>query len=232
MHTHAHAHTHTSTHTCTQHTHTHIHTHANKTNTSANVQSFQLLHVMHQYFTIIHILTTHYSAKKLCLLLCLQNPSGLGMSETMYSWSVIVYNIGYVILAAVTGVVLKFVPFLHVLSTSLLINLFGSLLYAISTNGGTVIVSRFLAGAYNGIILTASFSYISSREFDFQDAYFLKVTKEGKASSVRKKLQHHPRVKETTFSLLSFAITTSYLVGPGYTHQPQALFVSTHSLHL
>ena len=137
------------------------------------------------------------------------------MSENMYLWAVTVYNVGFVLLAVATGVLLKFVPFLHVLSAALLLNLFGSLLYAISTNGAMIIVSRFLAGTYNGIILTASFAYISSREFDFQDAYILKVTKEGKANSVRKKLQHHPRVKETTFSLLSFAVTTSYLVGPG-----------------
>ena len=158
------------------------------------------------------IIITHYSAKN-CL--SLQKPSGLGMSENMYLWAVTVYNIGFVLLALVTGIVLAFAPFLHVFSVALLLYLSGSLLYAISTNGAMIIVSQFLAGAYNGILLTASLAYISSREFNFQDAYILKVTKGGKANSVGKKLQHHPRVKETTFSLLSFAVTAAYLVGPG-----------------
>ena len=149
----------------------------------------------------------HYS-------ISLQIPTGLGMPESVYFSAQLAYDIAYVIFAISTGFILKFLPFLHTFVIALILNLFGSLLYAVTVNSAMIIAAQFLAGAYNGIVQAASFAYISSREQDYQAAFAQKMVAKGEAEPDTR-VQHHPRVKETAFSLLAFSVTVSYLVGPG-----------------
>ena len=149
----------------------------------------------------------HYS-------ISLQIPTGLGMPESVYFSAQLAYDIAYVIFAISTGFILKFLPFLHTFVIALILNLFGSLLYAVTINSAMIIAAQFLAGAYNGIVQAASFAYISSREQDYQAAFAQKMVAKGEAEPDTR-VQHHPRVKETAFSLLAFSVTVSYLVGPG-----------------
>ena len=136
------------------------------------------------------------------------------MPESVYLSTRLAYDIGYVIFAISTGVILKFLPFLHTFVIALVLDLFGSLLYAVTINSAMIIAAQFFAGAYNGIIQAASFAYISSREQDYQVAFAQKMVAKGEAEPDTR-VQHHPRVKETAFSLLAFSVTVSYLIGPG-----------------
>ena len=152
--------------------------------------------------------------KRVIISISLQFPTGLGMPEIVYFSAEVAYDIAYVIFAISTGFILKFLPFLHTFVFALILNLFGSLLYAVTVNSGMIVAAQFLAGAYNGIVMTASFAYISSREHDYQVAFAQKMIAKGEVKPDTR-VQHHPRVKETAFSLLAFSVTVSYLVGPG-----------------
>ena len=149
----------------------------------------------------------HYS-------ISLQIPTGLGMPESVYFSTGLAYGIAYVIFAISTGFILKFLPFLHTFLIALVLNLFGSLLYAVTINSAMIIAAQFLAGAYNGIVQAASFAYINSHEYDYQVAFAQKMVAKGEVEPDTR-VQHHPRVKETALSLLAFSVSVSYLVGPG-----------------
>ena len=140
----------------------------------------------------------------------LQILPGLGKSEFFYSWMITVYSIGEVILAPVAGYSAKWIPYWYLLLVGIISHTFGYLLYSVATNGWVMLLARFLAGAYSGIIETVGYAYISEKEADYLTSY----AKKKSVYHVNKRIKA-PKVKEKTYAFLTVTITVSYLAGPG-----------------
>lgn len=134
----------------------------------------------------------------------------MGKSEFFYSWMITVYSVGEVLLAPVAGYSAKWIPYWYLLLGGIIAHTLGYLLYAVATNGWTMLLARFLAGAYSGVIETVGYAYISEKEADYLTSYSKK-----KSLYLSKKRIKAPKVKEKSYAFLTVTITVSYLAGPG-----------------
>ena len=86
---------------------------------------------------------------------------GLEQSETLYSITYVAFFGGYTLSAVAVGLLFNLVPTWYLFLVSTLCHTLGYLLYALATNGWTMILARGLAGAQTGSVDSIAFAYYS-----------------------------------------------------------------------
>ncbi len=116
-----------------------------------------------------------------CYFYCVQIEPGLGLSESLYSWSITTINIGACVGALFAGFILKVLPYWLVTFGALLLHTVGYLLYALATNGWMMMLSCFMTGAFVGAEFTFSPAYFS----ESYDEYISALTEAGMKANKR-----------------------------------------------
>ena len=131
---------------------------------------------------------------------------GLGESEVFYSSVIAVFNIGAALGAFSSGVLIKFIPYWHVILSSLILHTLGYVLYATATSGWVVMLSKLMSGTFNGTQMTLSLAYISQSIAVYDEALKQLVEEDDKKAA---------RIKHRLFAFLSFAYSFGALLGTG-----------------
>ena len=93
---------------------------------------------------------------------------GLGESEAFYSLVVMVFNFGGLVGALSAGFLIKFLPYWYLLFASLLLHTFGYILYAVSTQGWLIVISKLLSGVFVGMEMTIILAYFAQKSVIYQ----------------------------------------------------------------
>ena len=134
-----------------------------------------------------------------------QIESGLGESEAFYSWLLATLFTGSVIGSLLSGVLLKYVPYWHLILTSLLLHTVGYVLHATAKTGWVVMLSKLLSGTYIGADMTLSFTYICESIGKYQKALHELGEDDRKANGVKNRL----------FAFQAFGFNIGNLIGAG-----------------
>ena len=86
---------------------------------------------------------------------------GLEQSEAFYSLTYVALFVGHTLSAVAVGLLFNLVPTWYLFLVSTLCHTLGYLLYALATNGWTMILARGLAGAQMGSVDSIAFAYYS-----------------------------------------------------------------------
>ena len=135
----------------------------------------------------------------------MQLEPGLGESEAFYSWVITVFNVGAVLGSLMGGLLLRWVPYWHLLIASLSLHTLGYILYAMATTGWLVMLSKLLSGVFIGAEMTLALAYFGESNSAYRAA--LKETGRGEGGA------NH--VKHTLFALHSVGVNVGYVFGPG-----------------
>ena len=135
----------------------------------------------------------------------MQLEPGLGESEAFYSWVITVFNIGAIVGALSGGLLLKFLPYWHMLLTSLFLHTLGYVLYAVATTGWLIMFSKLLSGVFIGAEMTLALAYFGESNANYREAIKELGKDEKKAI----------RVKHQLFALHSVGVNVGYIFGPG-----------------
>ena len=130
---------------------------------------------------------------------------GLGKSEAFYSWLIAAFNIGAVIGASSSIVLLKLFPYWHLVLSSLILHTLGYVLYALTNSGWIMILSKLLSGLYLGAEMTLVHTYIGESNIDYQEA-LMELGEDVKKAT---------RVKHRLFGLHSVGNDIGYILGAG-----------------
>lgn len=131
---------------------------------------------------------------------------GLGESEAFYSLVVMVFNFGGLVGALSAGFLIKFLPYWHLLFSGLLLHTFGYILYAVSTQGWLIVISKLLSGVFIGMEMTIVLAYFAEKSVIYQAN--LKATKKDNEKK-------SPELRGKLFALNNIAVNIGYLLGPG-----------------
>ena len=149
----------------------------------------------------------------------LQIEPGLGESEAFYSWVITIFNVGAIIGSLMGGLLLKWVPYWHLVLSSLTLHTVGYILYAVADSGWLVMFSKLLSGVFIGAEMTLALAYFGESNQAYRAAVKgLGEKKEGGAC----------RVKHTLFALHSVGVNVGYVFGPGTLSLSHFSLTSTH----
>ena len=135
----------------------------------------------------------------------LQVEPGLGESEAFYSWVITVFNVGAILGSLSGGLLLKWVPYWHLLLGSLVFHTLGYILYAVASTGWLIMLSKLLSGIFIGAEMTLALAYFGESNSSYKTAIKELGKEDGKAT----------RVKHQLFALHSVGINIGYVFGPG-----------------
>lgn len=91
-----------------------------------------------------------------------QVESGLGMSESFYSWGITAVNLGQFAGALLAGVLARFLPYTLLILSALLLHTGSYLMYASTSEPQVLILSRLMAGIFEGMEMTLAPAYFSA----------------------------------------------------------------------
>ena len=134
-----------------------------------------------------------------------QVESGLGQSESFYAWVITVFNVGAIIGSLMGGFLLKWVPYWHLVLSSLSLHTLGYIIYAVATSGWVVMVSKLLSGVFIGAEMTLALAYFGESNQPYRAA--VKALGKGEGGAAR--------MKHTLFALHSVGVNVGYVFGPG-----------------
>ena len=103
------------------------------------------------------------------------------------------------------GILLKWVPYWHMLLTSLFLHSLGYVLYAVATTGWLIMISKLLSGVFIGAEMTLALAYFGESNAAYRTALKEQGKNENKAT----------RVKHKLFALHSVGVNVGYIFGPG-----------------
>ena len=115
------------------------------------------------------------------------------------------FNIGALVGGLITGVVLKFIPYWYVILFGLLSHTLGYLVYAVTTVGWLIMLSKFFSGLYISLAMALALTYYAETSVDYQAAHKALGNDEVKAGAVKNRL----------FAIYQLGIAVGYTVGPG-----------------
>ena len=153
----------------------------------------------------------------------LQIEPGLGESELFYSWVIALFNIGALFGAVGSGLLIKYIPYWHLILLTLLTHTVGYILYAISNQGWVIMISKLLSGVYIGGEMTLALSYFAESSVEYENI-MLKLGKDKKSGSIRRKL----------FAWHNVGVGVGYFIGPGMqqSHRKGFLYMSSRVIEL
>ena len=135
----------------------------------------------------------------------MQLEPGLGESEAFYSWLITVFNIGAVVGALSTGMLLRCLPYWHMILTSLVLHSLGYIFYAVATAGWLIMLSKLMSGIYIGAQMTLALAYFGESNINYRSA----IKQLGRDEKKAIKMKHH------LFALQSVGVNVGYIFGPG-----------------
>ena len=121
-----------------------------------------------------------------------------------YSWVIALFNIGALFGAVGSGLLIKYIPYWYLILLTLLTHTVGYILYAISTEGWLIMLSKILSGIYIGGEMTLALSYFAESSIEYENI-MLKLGEKIKGGSVRRKL----------FAWHNVGVGIGYIIGPG-----------------
>ena len=116
------------------------------------------------------------------------------------------FNFGGLVGALSAGFLIKFLPYWHLLLSGLILHTFGYILYAVSTQGWLVVVSKLFSGVFIGMEMTIALAYLAEKSIIYQAALKEKERDHEKNS---------PELRGKLFALDHVAVNIGYLLGPG-----------------
>lgn len=134
----------------------------------------------------------------------LQIEPGLGESESFYSGVITLFNIGALIGAIVCGVLVKYIPYWHLILISLMTHTIGYVIYAVTYVGWLIMISKVLSGFFIGAEMALALSYFAESSVE----YDLLLQDSGKKTS-------KVSLKATLFALHNMGVSIGYIFGPG-----------------
>ena len=114
------------------------------------------------------------------------------------------FYLGLVITALISGYLSNKIPMWHLFMGTILLHIVGYTLYALSTTGWMMLLSRILAGISMGAVISLSFAYFGYSSQKYADN--LKVLGEYDAKRVA-------RVKGYVFSFFNIGTGAGYIFG-------------------
>ncbi len=139
---------------------------------------------------------------------------GLGQTESFYSALISLFNLGALFGAVLCGLLVKCIPYWHLIMISLVAHTIGYVLYAVTYIGWLIMVSKFLSGFFIGAELTLALSYIATSSVEY---YSLQSDMDSKSESDvdSKKSESSSQLRNMLFSLHNIGINIGYIFGPG-----------------
>lgn len=131
---------------------------------------------------------------------------GLGLTEQFYSASIALFYTGEFIGAIIAGFLIQIVPYWYVTLASLLIYTVSYVMYALTTMGWLLILSRLLSGGFIGVIVTVAPTYFGHTN----EMYVMALKELGKCVK-----DSNVRVKDSLFALHSLGLGCGFLIGTG-----------------
>ena len=124
-----------------------------------------------------------------------------------YSWVIALFNVGALVGAIGTGVLIKYIPYWHLILLTLIVHTVGYVLYAISYKGWVIMLSKFLSGIFIGGEMTLALSYFAETSAEYKNIW-LQLGKKCDDSVVKRRL----------FAWHNIGVGIGYVLGPGMYH--------------
>jgi len=115
------------------------------------------------------------------------------------------FNFGAFVGALGAGFLIKFLPYWHLMLAGLLLHTLGYILYAVTTHGWLILISKLLSGLFIGMEMTIALAYFAENSVNYQAALKEMGKDKRTISGLRGKL----------FALDNIAVNIGYLLGPG-----------------
>ena len=114
------------------------------------------------------------------------------------------FNMGALVGAVGSGILVKHVPYWHLVLVILALHIIGYVLYAISYDGWVMMVSKFLSGTFIGGEMTLALSYFAESSLQYEEI-LLQLDKKVIKGNIRRRL----------FALHNVGVGLGYILGPG-----------------
>ena len=134
----------------------------------------------------------------------IQLEPGLGLSESLYALSITLYFLGESIGALATGFLVQIVPHWYITLGGFLLHTLGYVVYALTTEGWMLMLSKVLSGSFLGVILTQVPTYFSHTN-DVYIAALKELDKDVK----------NTQVKDILLAFFSLVLALRFLIGIG-----------------
>ncbi len=131
---------------------------------------------------------------------------GLGQTESFYSFLISLFNLGALVGAVLCGFLVKVLPYWYLIMFSLFAHTIGYVLYAVTSIGWLIMISKFLSGFFIGAELTLALSYFAESSIEYHRLR-LEVDAEKESSS--------QQFRNMLFALHNVGINIGYIFGPG-----------------
>ena len=136
-----------------------------------------------------------------------QYEPGFGLSELMYASGFTLFNVGELVGALVTGLLIQFVPYSYISFIGLVIHILSYVLYAVSTQGWMLLLSRPFSGLFVGSNLALAPTYFS----DTHELYLAALRKHGEEPENKKGVQ----IKDILYAFHALVMAGGFLLGTG-----------------
>lgn len=137
----------------------------------------------------------------------LQLESGLGQSESFYSWTLAVFNLGSLVGAILTGFIVQCIPYWYLILLGLILHTVGYIIYAVTYVGWLIMISKFMSGYFLGAQVTLALSYASKSSLEYVEVLREMEKKPDEGTAMR--------VRNYIFALQAIGISLGLLLGPG-----------------
>ena len=125
-------------------------------------------------------------------------------SEVYYSLTYSMFYLGHVLTALIAGYLSNKIPMWYLFMGTIVLHIMGYVLYALSTTGWMMMISRILAGISMGAAIAVSFAYLGFSTERYADN--LRILGEYDARKVA-------QVKGYVYSLFNVGTGVGYIVG-------------------
>ena len=125
----------------------------------------------------------------------------------MYASGFTLFNVGELVGALVTGLLIQFVPYSYISFIGLVIHILSYVLYAVSTQGWMLLLSRPFSGLFVGSNLALAPTYFS----DTHELYLAALRKHGEEPENKKGVQ----IKDILYAFHALVMAGGFLLGTG-----------------
>jgi len=133
-----------------------------------------------------------------------QYEPGFALSEMMYALGFTLFNVGELVGAFITGLLVQFIPYSYISFIGLVIHILSYVLYGMSTQGWMLLLSRPFSGLFIGSSLTLAPTYFS----ETSELYIRELRQYG---DKKKNVQ----IKDVLYAFHSVVMAGGFLLGTG-----------------
>lgn len=145
----------------------------------------------------------------------IQKYPGFGGSDSFYSFSVGIYNVGAFIASILTGFLTHCLPYMSIFFSAAVMHTAAGALYGFATNSWMIALSRFLYGVSNRSFKVAALTYVGDNELNYINAYINHETTKNTDKLEVEEKEQKLQIKKTVLIILSMSTFLPALFGPG-----------------